>query len=50
MKAVRAGMRAGKTVGEQQSLALAAAEEFANENVRHCEEIGRVGRNSSATA
>jgi S-methyl-5-thioribose-1-phosphate isomerase len=43
MKAVRAGMRAGKTVGEQQSLALAAAEEFANENVRHCEEIGRRG-------
>ena len=43
MNAVRAGMRAGKTVGEQQSLALAAAEEFANENVRHCEEIGRHG-------
>jgi len=43
MNAVRAGMRAGKTVGEQQSLALAAAEEFASENVRHCEEIGRHG-------
>jgi S-methyl-5-thioribose-1-phosphate isomerase len=43
MDAMRAGMRAGKTVGEQQSLALAAAEEFANENVRHCEEIGRHG-------
>ena len=43
MKAVCAGMRAGKTVGERQSLALAAAEEFANENVRHCEEIGRRG-------
>ena len=43
MNAVRAVMRAGKTVGEQQSLALAAAEEFANENVRHCEEIGRHG-------
>jgi S-methyl-5-thioribose-1-phosphate isomerase len=43
MNAMRAGMRAGKTVGERQSLALAAAEEFANENVRHCGEIGRHG-------
>jgi methylthioribose-1-phosphate isomerase len=43
MDAMRAGMHAGKTVGEQQSLALAAAEEFANENIRHCEEIGRHG-------
>ena len=50
MNDVRAGMRAGKTVGEQQSLALAAAEEFANENVRHCEEIGRHGAKLSATA
>ena len=40
---VRAAMRAGQTVEEQQLLALAAAEEFANENVRHCEEIGRRG-------
>ena len=36
-------MRTGQTVEEQQLLALAAAEEFANENVRHCEEIGRHG-------
>jgi S-methyl-5-thioribose-1-phosphate isomerase len=36
-------MRAGKTIEEKQSLALAAAEEFANEDVRHCEEIGRQG-------
>ena len=43
MNDVRAGMRAGKTVGEQQLLALAAAEEFANENVRHCEAIGQHG-------
>ena len=43
MNGVRAVMRAGRTVDEQQSLALAAAEEFANENVRHCEEIGRHG-------
>ena len=43
MNGVRAVMRAGRTVAEQQSLALAAAEEFANEDVRHCEEIGRHG-------
>ena len=43
MHAVRAAMRAGKTVEEQQALALAAAEEFANEDVRHCEAIGRCG-------
>src|SRR5471032_2185017 len=43
MNDVRTAMRAGKTVGEQQTLALAAAEEFANEDVRHCEDIGRHG-------
>jgi methylthioribose-1-phosphate isomerase len=43
MNAVRAAMGAGKTVAEQQSLALAAAEEFAREDVRHCEAIGRHG-------
>ena len=43
MNGVRAVMRAGKTVAEQQLLALAAAEEFASEDVRHCEEIGRHG-------
>jgi S-methyl-5-thioribose-1-phosphate isomerase len=43
MNEVRAAMRAGQTVEEQQALALAAAEEFANEDVRHCEEIGRHG-------
>jgi methylthioribose-1-phosphate isomerase len=36
-------MARGKTVGEKQSLALAAAEEFANGDVRHCEEIGKHG-------
>ena len=36
-------MARGQTVAEQQSLALAAAEEFANEDVRHCAEIGRHG-------
>ncbi len=36
-------MWAGETVKEQQSLALAAAEEFANKDVQHCEEIGKHG-------
>ena len=40
---VRQAMRAGQTVEEQQALALAAAEEFADENVRHCAAIGRHG-------
>jgi methylthioribose-1-phosphate isomerase len=43
MNGVRAVMRTGRTVAEQQLLALAAAEEFASEDVRHCEEIGRHG-------
>jgi len=43
MNDVRREMARGKTVEEKQSLALAAAEEFANEDVRHCEEIGRHG-------
>jgi S-methyl-5-thioribose-1-phosphate isomerase len=43
MNAVRAAMRAGGSVQEQQALALAAAEDFANDDVRHCEAIGRHG-------
>jgi len=43
MNGVHTVMRTGKTVTEQQSLALAAAEEFASEDVWHCEEIGRHG-------
>jgi methylthioribose-1-phosphate isomerase len=43
LQAVRRAMRAGETVAEQQALALAAAEEFANEDVKHCEAIGRHG-------
>ncbi len=43
MNDVRHAMSSGETVGEKQSLALAAAEEFANEDARHCEEIGRHG-------
>ena len=43
MNAVRKAMASGQTVAEQQTFALAAAEEFANEDVRHCEAIGRHG-------
>ena len=43
MNQVRASMVAGETVAEQQALALAAAEEFANHDVQHCEAIGRHG-------
>jgi S-methyl-5-thioribose-1-phosphate isomerase len=43
MNEVRRKMLAGKTVAERQFLALAAAEEFANEDARHCAEIGRHG-------
>ena len=43
MNDVRHKMAAGKTIAERQFLALAAAEEFANEDARHCEEIGRHG-------
>ena len=40
---VRRSMERGTTVEERQSLALAAAEEFAQEDVMHCEAIGRHG-------
>ena len=43
MNSVRREMARGKTVEERKSLALAAAEEFASEDVRHCEEIGKHG-------
>jgi methylthioribose-1-phosphate isomerase len=43
MTAVRHAMRAGETVEEQQALALVAAEQFADQNVRECEAIGRHG-------
>jgi methylthioribose-1-phosphate isomerase len=45
MNQVRAAMNSNPdaTVAEQQSLALAAAEEFANEDVQHCQAIGRHG-------
>jgi methylthioribose-1-phosphate isomerase len=41
---VRREMVRGRSVAEKQSLALAAAEEFANEDVEHCEAIGRHGQ------
>jgi methylthioribose-1-phosphate isomerase len=43
MNGVRVTMSAGETVEEQQALALAAAEEFANHDVEHCRAIGRHG-------
>lgn len=43
MNQVRAVMETGGTIEERKSLALAAAEEFANEDVRHCQDIGRHG-------
>src|ERR1043165_924379 len=43
MNDVRRHMSPGQTVAERQFLALAAAEEFANEDVKHCEAIGMFG-------
>ncbi len=43
MNDVCAAMQRGKTVEEKKFLALAAAEEFANQDVQHCEEIGKHG-------
>jgi S-methyl-5-thioribose-1-phosphate isomerase len=43
MNDVFAAIGQGTTAWQKQSLALAAAEEFANEDVRHCEEIGKHG-------
>jgi S-methyl-5-thioribose-1-phosphate isomerase len=43
MEEVLVAMRRGRTVEERQALALAAAEEFANRNVRECQAIGRHG-------
>lgn len=43
MNQVREAMAAGETVVEQQTLALAAAEEFAHHDVQHCEAIGQHG-------
>ena len=43
MNEVRQMLGAGTTVEERQALALAAAKEFADDNVEYCEAIGRHG-------
>lgn len=43
MDAVRRRMAGGRTVAEQQALALTAARAFADEDVAHCAAIGRHG-------
>src|SRR5262245_49718230 len=43
MNQVQAAMVSGQTVEDRQALAVAAAEEFANEDVEHCRDIGRHG-------
>ena len=43
MRQVLSAMAQGEGVAEKQALALAAAEDFANEDVHHCAEIGRHG-------
>jgi len=43
MNQVRTIMCKGETVEEKQTLAIAAAEDFANSDVEHCEAIGRHG-------
>ncbi|MGH8024415.1 MAG: S-methyl-5-thioribose-1-phosphate isomerase, partial [Limisphaerales bacterium] len=40
---VRVAMQKGRTVDESKAIALAAAVKFADEDVRHCEDIGRHG-------
>jgi methylthioribose-1-phosphate isomerase len=40
---VIAAMKTGETVEEKQSIALGAAEQFANDDVEHCTAIGRHG-------
>lgn len=43
MNSVRRAMTRGQSVDEQQAIALAGAEEFANQDVQHCTAIGRHG-------
>jgi len=40
---VRAALAAGRTIAQKQKLALAAARKFADDDVAHCEAIGRHG-------
>jgi S-methyl-5-thioribose-1-phosphate isomerase len=44
MRQVFEAMRPGGSLAEKQALALAAAEEFANEDALHCRQIGERGR------
>jgi len=43
MNEIRRAMSAGETVQQQQALTRAAAEQFADDDVKHCEAIGRHG-------
>jgi len=43
MKQIRARMESGQSVADQQALAVRAAEAFADEDVKHCQAIGRHG-------
>ena len=43
MNRIRQQMEAGQTVEERQALALAGAEEFAHQDVQHCQAIGEHG-------
>jgi methylthioribose-1-phosphate isomerase len=43
MNAIRAEMAGGRSVAEQQEIAMAAAERFANEDVEHCRALGEHG-------
>jgi S-methyl-5-thioribose-1-phosphate isomerase len=43
MVQVRQQLQSGESVQEKQALAVAAAEEFANEDVQHCRDIGTHG-------
>jgi methylthioribose-1-phosphate isomerase len=43
MVEVRQAMRTGQTVGEQKAIALDAAQKFADQDVEHCQAIGRHG-------
>lgn len=43
MNGVQAAMKAGKSVEEQKNLALEAAEKFADDDVAHCDAIGKHG-------
>jgi methylthioribose-1-phosphate isomerase len=43
MDQVQNAVRAGKSIAEKQALALAAAEEFAHQDIQHCQDLGEHG-------